>query len=77
MVSEALTPQLQSAIQSELALLGAHHLPLNLKPSASKGETLHQLELKGARPDRLVTLSKTYYVKESNVSWHSLGSWPR
>ena len=45
-VSEALTPQLNGAIEFELKQLGASHLPLNLKPSGSKGETLHQLELK-------------------------------
>ena len=37
-VSEALTPQLKGAIQTELELLGVDHLPLNLKPSGSRGE---------------------------------------
>lgn len=66
-ISEALTPQLKSAIQSELELLGTAHLPLNLKPSGSKGETLHQLELKGAKPDRKVSLTDVLSEGEQRV----------
>jgi ABC-type lipoprotein export system ATPase subunit len=66
-VSEALTPQLKAAIQSELKLLGADHLPLNLKPSGSKGETLHQLELKGTKPDSKVSLTDVLSEGEQRV----------
>lgn len=66
-ISEALTPQLKGAVQSELELLGAAHLPLNLKPSGSKGETLHQLELKGAKPDRKVNLTDVLSEGEQRV----------
>jgi ABC-type phosphate/phosphonate transport system ATPase subunit len=66
-VSEALTPQLKNAIQSELEQLGANHLPLNLKPSGSKGETLHQLELKGARPGHKVSLTDVLSEGEQRV----------
>jgi len=66
-VSEALTPQLKGAIQSELELLGADHLPLNLRPSGSKGETLHKLELKGAKPDRKVNLTDVLSEGEQRV----------
>jgi len=66
-ISEALTPQLKGAIQSELELLDATHLPLNLKPSGSKGETLHQLELKGAKPDRKVSLTDVLSEGEQRV----------
>lgn len=44
-ISSALTPPLKKAVSDELKALGAADLPLNVKPSASKGETLHQLEL--------------------------------
>lgn len=66
-ISEALTPQLKDAIQSELKLLGADHLPLSLKPSGSKGETLHQFELKGIKPDRKVTLTEVLSEGEQRV----------
>jgi energy-coupling factor transporter ATP-binding protein EcfA2 len=66
-VSSALTPQLKIAIQSELELLGAAHLPLNLKPSGSKGETLHQLELKGAKPDSKANLTDVLSEGEQRV----------
>ncbi|MHB8835107.1 MAG: AAA family ATPase [Candidatus Methylomirabilia bacterium] len=66
-VSEALTPQLKSAIKSELEQLGADHLPLNLKPSGSKGETLHQLELKGAKPGPKASLSDVLSEGEQRV----------
>jgi energy-coupling factor transporter ATP-binding protein EcfA2 len=66
-VSEALTPQLKDAIQAELQLLGAAHLPLNLKPSGSQGETLHQLELKGAKPGRKVSLTDVLSEGEQRV----------
>lgn len=48
-ISSALTPPFKKAVSSELKALGAADLPLNVKPSASKGETLHQLELEGAQ----------------------------
>jgi len=48
-ISSALTPPLKKAVAAELKALGAADLPLNVKPSASKGETLHQLELDGAQ----------------------------
>ena len=48
-ISSALTPPLKKAVAAELKTLGAADLPLNVKPSASKGETLHQLELEGAK----------------------------
>lgn len=66
-VSEALTPQLKGAIQEELELLGANHLPLNLKPSGSQGETLHQLELKGAKPGRKISLTDVLSEGEQRV----------
>lgn len=66
-VSEALTPQLKNAIQTELEQLGADHLPLNLKPSGSRGETLHQLELKGAKPGRKVSLTDVLSEGEQRV----------
>ena len=66
-VSEALTPLLKGAIQSELELLGAAYLPLNLKPSGSKGETLHQLVLKGVRPDRKINLTDVLSEGEQRV----------
>lgn len=66
-ISEALTPQLKSAIHTEVALLGADHLPLNLKPSGSQGETLHQLELKGAKPGRKVSLTDILSEGEQRV----------
>lgn len=66
-VSEALTPQLRCAIQSELKLLGAANLPLNLKPSGSRGETLHQFELKGAIADRKINLSDVLSEGEQRV----------
>lgn len=66
-VSEALTPQFKGAIQTELGLLGADHLPLNLKPSGSRGETLHQLELKGANPGRKVSLTDVLSEGEQRV----------
>jgi len=66
-VSEALTPQLKGAIQSELEQLGANYLPLNLKPSGSKGETLHQLELKGAKPGHKVSLTDILSEGEQRV----------
>jgi virulence-associated protein VapD/uncharacterized membrane-anchored protein YhcB (DUF1043 family) len=53
-ISGALTPPFKKAVSTELKALGASDLPLNVKPSARKGETLHQLELEGAQP-----LSKT------------------
>lgn len=51
-ISEALTPELQKALQSELQELGAsHHLRrLDLRPVASQGETSHRLEMKSQRP---------------------------
>lgn len=48
-ISGALTPPLKKAVSAELKALGAADLPLNVKPSARKGETLHQLELEGAQ----------------------------
>ncbi len=48
-ISGALTPPLKKAVSAELKALGAADLPLNVKPSARKGETLHQLELDGAQ----------------------------
>ena len=66
-VSVALTPQLKDAIQTELEQLGAGHLPLNLKPSGSRGETLHQLELKGAKPGRKVSLTDVLSEGEQRV----------
>ncbi len=66
-ISEALTPQLKAAIQGELKQLGADHLPLNLKPSGSSGETLHQLELKGAKPGRKVSLTDVLSEGEQRV----------
>ena len=48
-ISSALTPPLKKAVSDELKALGAADLPLNVKPSARKGETLHQLELEGAQ----------------------------
>lgn len=66
-VSEALTPQLKDAIQSELDQLEANHLPLNLKPSGSRGETLHQLELRGAKPGRKDRLTDVLSEGEQRV----------
>jgi energy-coupling factor transporter ATP-binding protein EcfA2 len=66
-VSEALTPQLKGAIETELELLGADHLPLNLKPSGSQGETLHQLELKGANFGRKINLTDVLSEGEQRV----------
>lgn len=66
-VSETLTPQLRGAIQTELILLGADHLPLNLKTSGNLGETLHQFELKGAKPDRKVNLTDILSEGEQRV----------
>jgi energy-coupling factor transporter ATP-binding protein EcfA2 len=66
-VSEALTPQLKGAIQTELELLGADHLPLNLKPSGSRGETLHQLVLKGTNPGRKISLTDVLSEGEQRV----------
>ena len=48
-ISSALTPPFKNAVSAELKALGAADLPLNVKLSASKGETLHQLELEGAQ----------------------------
>lgn len=48
-ISSALTSPLRQAVSVELKALGAASLPLSVKPSASKGETLHQLELEGAQ----------------------------
>lgn len=48
-ISSALTPPLKKAVLAELKALGATALTLNVKPSGSKGETLHQLELEGAK----------------------------
>ncbi|NOZ22636.1 MAG: AAA family ATPase [Planctomycetes bacterium] len=66
-VSEALTPQLRDAVQSELELLGADHLPLSLRPSGRRGETLHQLELKGATSGRKVSLTDVLSEGEQRV----------
>jgi len=66
-VSEGLTPQLRCAIQAELQRFGADQLPLNLKPSGSRGETTHQLELKGARTDRKVSLTDVLSEGEQRV----------
>lgn len=46
-ITEALTPQLQTALRDELDYLGPTHMPLYLKPSGVKGETKHKLELSG------------------------------
>lgn len=45
-VSQALTPQLQSNLEEELSKVGLSYLPLNLKGSGSEGRTRHQLEIK-------------------------------
>lgn len=66
-VSEALTPQLKDAIQTELKHLDANYLPLNLKPSGSKGETRHQLELKGAKPGCRACLTDVLSEGEQRV----------
>lgn len=66
-VSEALTPQLKYAIQSELGQLGADYLRLNLKTSGSRGETLHQLELKGAKPGSKINLTDVLSEGEQRV----------
>lgn len=66
-VSASLTPQLRAAIQLELQLLGIGQLPLDLKPSGSRGETLHQLELKGAKTGRRVNLTDVLSEGEQRV----------
>jgi hypothetical protein len=66
-VSAALTPQLKGAIQTELEQFGADHILLNLKPSGSRGETLHQFELKGAKPGRKVNLTDVLSEGEQRV----------
>lgn len=66
-VSEALTPQLRTAIVDELEQLGANHLPLNLKPIGSKGETLHQFELKGVAAGRKINLTDVLSEGEQRV----------
>jgi len=46
-ITEALTPKLLKGLEDELKYLGADHLDLSLKPSATEGETKHKMELKG------------------------------
>jgi energy-coupling factor transporter ATP-binding protein EcfA2 len=48
-ITEALTPQLKSALEEELSNLDATYLPLNIKASGIEGETKHKLELKGSQ----------------------------
>lgn len=66
-ISEALTPQLREAIQAELKKFGADKLPINLKSSGRQGETLHQLELRGAQTDRKVSLTDVLSEGEQRV----------
>lgn len=66
-ISSALTPPLKKAVAVELKALGAADLPLNVKPSASKGETLHQLELTGAQRLKKTNLTDILSEGEQRV----------
>ncbi len=66
-ISSALTPPLKKAVAVELKALGAADLPLNVKPSASKGETLHQLELTGAQHLKRTNLTDILSEGEQRV----------
>ena len=66
-ISSALTPPLKKAVAVELKSLGAADLPLNVKPSASKGETLHQLELTGAQHLKKTNLTDILSEGEQRV----------
>lgn len=66
-LSETITPEFREAILSELDVLGAGHIPLGLRPTGSKGETLFQLELNGAVMDGKVRLSEVLSEGEQQV----------
>ena len=57
-IKEALTPELCKALQDELIALNATHLPLNLRATASEGETHHKLELQTDRPTGKLSLTE-------------------
>ena len=65
-VSGALTPILRNAVDVEIKALGATHLPLNLKPSGSDGETRHKMELDGCQTKK-VSLSDVLSEGEQRV----------
>lgn len=52
-VSQALTPILTKQLEQELNDLGAGHLPINLKPTGSEGETRHKLQLIGCQTRKI------------------------
>jgi len=65
-VSQALTPVLTSQLEQELNCLGAGHIPLNLKPTGSEGETRHKLELVGCQA-RKINLTEILSEGEQHV----------
>jgi hypothetical protein len=66
-ISEALTPELKSALQKELYELRATHLPLNLKTFGIEGETSHKMQLNGIQFPERVNLTDILSEGEQHV----------
>jgi len=66
-ITESLTPELCKTLQEELGSLSATHLPLNLRSSASEGETRHRLELKAERSTGKLSLTEILSEGEQRV----------
>ena len=66
-ITESLTPELCKAIERELSLLNATHLPLNLKPTAAEGQTRHRLEIQTGRAMDKLNLTEILSEGEQRV----------
>jgi hypothetical protein len=66
-ISEALSPQLKSALYEELRLLNAQRFPIGIKITGGYGSTEHHLLLKGSISDVKHSLSQILSEGEQNV----------
>ncbi|MDP2982729.1 MAG: AAA family ATPase [Candidatus Latescibacter sp.] len=66
-LSKSLTPMLRQALREELMALKISNLQLNLKPTGSKGETLHRMELVGCRNPQKANLTDILSEGEQHV----------
>ncbi len=66
-ISETLSPQLESALESELRQLGGSRFPVFFKVTGDKGITEHKLHLKGTTSGKKVSLSDVLSEGEQRV----------
>jgi energy-coupling factor transporter ATP-binding protein EcfA2 len=66
-IRKNLTPELVSALKSELIALGATRVPVSIKPSGVTGETAHEMLLEGAQAQGRAHTSQVLSEGEARV----------